>query len=148
MKHGIEAHNLRQVWQSLGGKTDRHQVMGLVQWGKGYESLEFGKHLRGDQCRVREFQPAMHNSMPEGNKPIVMALAAQEFNQVLNCPVVSELSFLRPCVPANLSAQGILGGEAWRRIKSIKLAAEFEVAVVSAFGKNRELDARRAGIEN
>jgi hypothetical protein len=61
---------------------------------------------------------------------------------------VAELRALAPCALGEQQAVRVLSDERRRRVEALGLAAGDEVKIASGGGKQRELEARRAGVDD
>ena len=65
MKSGIEAGHLRNVGRCRGDRTDRADVVRLMQRGEWHERLQRRHNLFVDQNGSRVVQPAVHHAMSD-----------------------------------------------------------------------------------
>jgi hypothetical protein len=63
MERSVEAGDLRHPWGNRAHRTDRGDVMRLVQRGERYQSFESGQDLAVDQHRQRINGPAMDDTV-------------------------------------------------------------------------------------
>src|SRR6185295_5516699 len=91
------------------------------------ELLEPGHDLRGHQGRLRIFNATMHDPMPHRYQAMILAMAAQELDQVRDRAVVAEARTLLPPVCADACACRVFRGEHRRGVEPLDLSAQQQV---------------------
>ena len=148
VKCSIEARDLRQVRRAGEQRPDRGEVVGLVQGREGNVLLERGEHRRVDADGLGELETPVHHAVADGYQSVQGELLAQERHQVVECAVMAELRALAPGALGEHLAARVLRDKSGCRVETLGLPARDEVKIVSRGGEQRELEARRAGVDN
>jgi hypothetical protein len=146
---GVEAGDLRQIRLYLLHGTDRRQVVRLVQRRQRDEVLESPHRFRRHQQRCRVIGSAMHDAVTDtGQHAALEARAQQSGDPLQGLRMAGDLALV-PLFVGDPLAGAILDLEARRGAQPLDLANRGGAHLPSrGERKQRELEARRAGIEN
>ena len=148
VERSVEAGDLRQLGSALQQQPDRSQVVRLVQGRKRHELLQRCKHVGIQPDRPRVFEPSMHDTMADADQAIAGKPLAQKCHQMLERAGVTKLGSLTPRFLGGRLASAIQRNEVRRGVKAFDLAALIELQLVPSHQEERELDARRACIQD
>ena len=96
MERSVETRDLRQFGNAIEEPTNRRNVVRLMQGSKRNQVFNSFCHFRIDSDRLLEMWPTVNNPVSDSDKMIVFEFRAQEWNQVIQCAVVSERCAFRP----------------------------------------------------
>ena len=148
MKRRIEARDLRQIGTKLTEYLDRLEVVRLMQRRERRQLRERGHHFGRDEHGLGEVHAAMHDAMPDRHEVMIGALAAQEFDQVMDRAVVPQFGAARPGVRADLGMVGVVRREMRLGVDAFDLPVQKERERVARGIEDAELDARRTCVEH
>src|SRR5437762_7620428 len=148
MERGVEAGDLRKLRQSLEQRTYRRQVVRLMQRSERYVFLERADHGHIDAHGLRVFEAAMDDAMSDTDEPMLGELVAEKIDEMFERAVMTELDAAAPGLLGDDRAAAVLGDETRRRVQTFRLPARDERHAVRLLRKQRELEARRARIQD
>ena len=90
----------------------------------------------------------MNDAMTDAGQVLLAELRAQEGDQMIERALVPELDAIAPGLLAQGLPVPILGDETRRGMEAFGLSAHSQLERVATLGEERELEARRARIEN
>jgi hypothetical protein len=144
MERRVEARHLGQVGPALEQEPDRRQVVGLVQRGERNELRQVFEHRAVDAHRFGVPEPAVHDAVPDARELQLAELLPHERHDVLQRAIVAELAAFAQVRVETVAPAGSLRRSA-ARCDGLGLAAHHQPG---RRPEQRELDARRAGVEN
>ena len=146
MEAGVETGHLRQVRPGRGDRTDRRQVVRLVQWRERDERGERRQDRLGHQHRAVEPRPAMHHPMADGAQRRPSSWRADEAEQGAEQVLVR--AALREAPVHQRRPRGVVGEEPRRAADPLDLAMRGARQPIPLAGREqRELDGGGAGVE-
>ena len=148
MERGVEARDLRQIRYGVEQRADGREIVRLVQRRERIQALEVGKDvgIDADGRRIRE--AAVHDAMADGAQRMIAEVLADERDDMRERSIMSERGAVGPSPLAQSFAARIEGFEARRRIDLFDLPVVQPSEIAAALGEQRELDARRAGVDD
>jgi len=144
----IEARDLRQVGHPREQRLDRREIVRLVQRRERHVLLQCRDATRVDAHRFHVLAAAMHDAVPDRHQPMMRNAPAQKPDKVFERAVVAERFAGRPLLLVEHVAVAILRDEARRRVDAFGLPSRDENGVLALVGEERELDARRACVQD
>ena len=148
MERRVEARDLRELWRALEQRSDRGQIVRLVQRRQRDELLQRLQHTGIHADRRGVLQPAVNDPVTDPDQTVADELLAEEAPQMLHRLVVAEFHAFAPRPLGHCPARHIPGHELRRRGEALDLAAHVQGEVVVTHEEQRELDTRRAGIDD
>ena len=146
MERGVEAGDLRDVGRRRGNELDGREIVRLVQRRQRHQLFERGHDARIDADRRREFSAAVDDAMAEREHGTAGQELAPEIQDLGGGALVIELA-LGPAALGDGRARGIGGRKVCGESDVLDLSVKQQRAVAARLVE-RELDARRAGIED
>lgn len=147
MKGGIETCDLLQFGtQALDG-FHRGEMVRLMQWRQRYELLQCRQRVRIDTHGLPERGAAMHDAMSHGGKLCMAQMRGHPCKQRPQQFLVRCRRGCTPCLPVHDGAVGCSGDKVRVFADSFDDAARDQMLRGQSVLVERELDARRAGIE-
>ena len=144
----VEARHLRQVRRAREHGPDRREIVRLVQRRERDVFFQRGQDRRIHAHGLRVFHAAVHHPVADPRQPMLGELGAQESDQMIERVGVGELDPITPRLLAEHLSGAVLGDEARRRMQTLGLPARNQLQLVTALGEHRELEARRARVQN
>ena len=148
VERGVEARHLRQIGIARGQGADRHQVDGLVQRRQRHQALERREHLVGDPHGLGEPLAAVDDPVSDpgerGPREVPVNPGADRCDRAL---VVRRLAGLAVTLDQRCSS-GHADVQTRAHPDAFQLAVRLGGEVVRARVVQRELDARRAGVDD
>ena len=144
----IEAGDLRQLRRALEQPTDWREVVRLMQRRERNQLFKRRHRASINDHGLRVVQPAMHDPMADADEWHSCELGAQKRDQVVERAVMAELRALGPRLLRRDRSVAPLGDKVGCSVNPFDLAANGELQLAAAREKERELDARRAGVQN
>ena len=146
MERRVEARDLRQRRRPREQRTDRREVVRLVQWRERHQLFELREDRGVDPHRLREGGAAMHDTMAYRTQHVRGERIAQVADQELHRAVVAERVIPRALGqrrPGRVPRQEPGPGR-----EALELPALHERRLARPQREERELEARRAGVED
>src|SRR5438477_6425174 len=148
MERSVEAGDLRKLRQSLEQRTYWRQVVRLMQRRERYVFLERADHGRIEAHRLRVLESAVNDAMSDTDEPMLGELVAEKTDEMFERAIMTELDAVAPCLLGDDRAAAVLGDEARRRVQTFRLPARDERHAIRLLRKQRELEARRARVQD
>src|SRR5581483_1017021 len=109
MEARVEASHLWHVTQPLLSRYDRRQVVGLMQWCQGRQTLDFGDHLVSNENWPAESCAAVHYSMANSRDMRPFVLRFQPRGEHMDCIMgIADLAVqisIDECLPTAISGE-------------------------------------------
>ena len=96
VERGIEAGHLVEPRKALQQRTDRCEIVRLVQWSERYVFFQRGEHVHVDPHRLPGFEPAVDHTMADADQSLTDELGTEKSHEVIERCVVSEPDAFAP----------------------------------------------------
>ena len=148
MERGVEAGHLGQLGCALHQRPDRGEVVRLVQGRERNVLFQRREHGCIDANGSGVGKPAVDDAVADADEALFAQLVAEEREQMVERAVVTQGRAVAPAFFAERASVAILGNEVRRRIQPLGLAAGDQLQRRAGGREERELETRRARIEN
>ena len=148
MKGRIETRNLRQLRKALRDRTDRRQVVGLMQRRQADILLQVREYAGIDQHGTRVFRSAVHDPVTDSHRLHLELLAQPGAGRLQSRRHIWNVVRLEAPVD-ELRPIGTTPAQAWLRADPVDLASDLKLQISRALdGENLKLHAGRAGVDD
>lgn len=148
MKRRVETGDLRHVRHALHDQADGPQIVGLVQRGERNQLFQLRQNLRVHPDRMIVFESAMADTVAHAGQVHPTGDLPQKHPQVIERSLVPQLHTPTPGFLADHATLRVLGDEAGRSEKALKLSAKLQFKFLPLRGEDRKLHTRRACVDD
>src|ERR1022692_2918748 len=131
-----------------GDDSHRRNVVRLMQRCERNQSLERGQDARVDLDRHCKFAPTVDHPVADGCESRRSQLAAQKFEEVRDRVAMTQGTSISPFLLVHDAVLRVPDVETGRALKTFDLTPKPGMRVIARVGIKRELEARRARVQN